>query len=342
MVNIMINNIYVKVKEFIKDNLWFFIALSIIIAINFIKVPYEVMMPGGTIDLTDRISVSGEEVELEGSFNMAYVSVVQGSIPYVVVGSVLPDWDVDKMDAKNYDKDQVEAKNMSNKLQLINSKNAAKEVAFRTAGVNYSLGQEYTYVYDVTEEANTTLKVGDDIKSVNGTVINHADDIIALLKSYKKGDKLSIVVNRDGKEKEVSATLYADDKGEAKIGISVLTTAEVISDIDIEINTKDSESGPSGGMMMALMIYNAVTDQDLTHGKKIVGTGTIERDGSVGIIGGVKYKVMGAEKSEADIFLVPKGNYKDALAVKEEKGYDIEIVSVETLDDAIKYLEGLE
>lgn len=288
MVNIMINNIYVKVKEFIKDNLWFFIALSIIIAINFIKVPYEVMMPGGTIDLTDRISVSGEEVELEGSFNMAYVSVVQGSIPYVVAGSVLPDWDVDKMDTKNYDKDQVEAKNMSNKLQLINSKNAAKEVAFRTAGVNYSLGQEYTYVYDITDEANTTLKVGDDIKSVNGTIINHADDIIDLLKSYKKGDKLSIVVNRDGKEKKVSAILYADDKGEAKIGISVLTTAEVLSDVDIEINTKDSESGPSGGMMMALMIYNAVTDQDLTHGKKIVGTGTIERDGSVGIIGGVK------------------------------------------------------
>ena len=45
---------------------------------------------------------------------------------------------------------------------------------------------------------------------------------------------------------------------------------------------------------MALMIYNALTEQDLTNGKKIVGTGTIERDGSVGVIGGVKYKIMGA------------------------------------------------
>lgn len=338
----MFNNIYVKLKKFIKENLWFFIVLTIIVAINFIKVPYEVMMPGGTIDLTDRVVVAGEEVELEGSFNMAYVSVVQGSIPYVIVGSVLPDWDVEKMDTDDYDKEEVEAENMGNRLQLINSKNAAKEVAFRTAGVPYNLGEEYTYVYDITDEANTTLKVGDDIQSVNGIVINHVDELSSLLKQYKKGDKLSIVVIRDGKEKEVSATLYADDKGDAKIGISVLTTAEVTSDVDIEINTTDSESGPSGGMMMALMLYNALTEQDLTHGKKIVGTGTIERDGSVGIIGGVKYKVMGAEKNGADVFLVPEGNYKAALAVKEEKGYDIEIVSVKTLDDAIKYLEGLE
>ena len=37
MVKLMINNIYVKVKNFIKDNLWFFIVLGIIILINFEK-----------------------------------------------------------------------------------------------------------------------------------------------------------------------------------------------------------------------------------------------------------------------------------------------------------------
>ena len=93
--------------------------------------------------------------------------------------------------------------------------------------------------------------------------------------------------------------------------------------------------------MMSLMVYNALTKQDLTHGKKIVGTGTISLNGQVGEIGGVKYKLMGAVKDHADIFLVPEGNYQEALEVKKDKKYDIDIVSVKTINDAITYLEGL-
>ena len=90
---------------------------------------------------------------------------------------------------------------------------------------------------------------------------------------------------------------------------------------------------------MALMVYNALTKQDLTKGMKVVGTGTIDLDGKVGEIGGVKYKLMGAVKNKADVFLVPKENYKEAMRVKEKKKYDIEIVEVRTLKDAIDYLE---
>jgi PDZ domain-containing protein len=94
-------------------------------------------------------------------------------------------------------------------------------------------------------------------------------------------------------------------------------------------------------MMMTLMVYNALTDQDLTYGKKIVGTGTINLDGTVGEIGGVKYKLMGAVKNDADLFIVPAGNYEEAMDVKKEKGYNIDIVSVETFSDVVEYLEGL-
>ena len=59
---------------------------------------------------------------------------------------------------------------------------------------------------------------------------------------------------------------------------------------------------------------NNLTEEDITKGKKIVGTGTIEEDGSVGSIGGVKYKLNGAVRQKADIFLVPAGeNYEEAL-----------------------------
>ena len=58
-------------------------------------------------------------------------------------------------------------------------------------------------------------------------------------------------------------------------------------------------------------------------------------------IGGVKYKIMGAEAEKADVFFVPEDNYEEAIAIKEKKRYNINIVSVKNLQDAINYLEGL-
>ena len=57
-------------------------------------------------------------------------------------------------------------------------------------------------------------------------------------------------------------------------------------------------------------------------------------------IGGVKYKLMGAVKSKADIFFVPEKNYDEALKVKNEKNYNIDLVMVKTLGEAINYLKG--
>ena len=107
---------------------------------------------------------------------------------------------------------------------------------------------------------------------------------------------------------------------------------------DVTFKFKDNESGSSGGLMMALSIYNQLTDFDLTNGLKIAGTGTISEDGSVGEISGIKYKIVGAGENDADIFLVPKENYIEAKEVKKINGYKMQLVSVETFSDAIKFL----
>ncbi|MCI8575863.1 MAG: hypothetical protein HFI09_05270, partial [Bacilli bacterium] len=102
--------------------------------------------------------------------------------------------------------------------------------------------------------------------------------------------------------------------------------------------SKSSESGPCGGLMNALAIYNALVEEDITKGKKIIGTGTIDRDGTVGDIGGVKYKLLGAAKKKADIFLVPEKNYDEAIQVKNENHLDIRVISVRTLEEALAAL----
>ena len=124
------------------------------------------------------------------------------------------------------------------------------------------------------------------------------------------------------------------------VGIMISNISELETNPKIELKFNSSESGSSGGLMMTLAIYNYLIDDDITKGRKIVGTGTIDELGNVGSIGGVKYKLAGAVKEKADLFLVPFGeNYEEAKKEKEEKNYDIKIVAVKTLDEAISYLE---
>jgi PDZ domain-containing protein len=92
-------------------------------------------------------------------------------------------------------------------------------------------------------------------------------------------------------------------------------------------------------MMHTIAIIDTLTEGELTHGRIIAGTGTIQPDGTVGNIGAIRQKVVGAEAAGAEVILVPQGNYETALTAERDH---IEIVPVATLDDAISYLESLD
>ena len=92
---------------------------------------------------------------------------------------------------------------------------------------------------------------------------------------------------------------------------------------------------------MSLTVYNQLTETDITRGKKIVGTGTIDINGNVGEIGGVKYKLIGAVKNKADIFICPEENYEEAISVAKDKNYDIKIISAKTFDEALEKLANI-
>ena len=336
----MFNNIYDKLKNFMKDYLGLIIFVGIFLFLTFYDIPYDVNMPGGLIDLSDRVEVNGKDVEVDGTFNMAYVSSVNGSIPHILLSFVIPDWDITPSSSSTYENETIEDALKRNKLYLEQSKDYATAVAMDAANVKYEVSNKLNYVAYIDKKAKTTLKVGDDILMMNGEKVEDINVMSDLIQELDTGSKIEFTVDRNGKEVKASAITY-EDNGRKYVGVSAITTFDLTSDIDVEIKTKESESGPSGGLMMTLMVYNAITNQDLTHGKDIVGTGTINLDGTVGEIGGVKYKVIGAVKEGAELFLVPEGNYEEALEVKKEKGYDIEIVAVKTFTDAVNYLEGL-
>ena len=107
--------------------------------------------------------------------------------------------------------------------------------------------------------------------------------------------------------------------------------------MDVTIDSQNI-GGPSAGLMFTLEIINQLTEDDLTGGHRIAGTGTIDQEGSVGPIGGVRQKIFGAINAGADYVFVPAVNHPEAV---EAAGDDIEVVLVEIIDDALAFLEAL-
>ncbi|GAA2589826.1 hypothetical protein GCM10010435_80620 [Winogradskya consettensis] len=98
----------------------------------------------------------------------------------------------------------------------------------------------------------------------------------------------------------------------------------------------DKIGGPSAGLMFTLGIIDKATPEDLTGGKIIAGTGTIDDAGTVGKIGGIPQKLVGAKHDGAQIFLVPEGNCDEAL---KNAVPGLPMAKVATIDDALTALK---
>jgi len=332
----MISKIYEKIKDFIKENYKSLIVLVLVVLLFTVELPYSIYTPGGAVNLNDRITVDNS-YKIDGSFNMAYVSMVKGSIPFLLISKVLPDWDIVKKEDITYEGEDMDEMMERERLQLQNSVDSAIINAYKKAGKEIKV---LNFIDLIVDDAKTDLQKGDLLLSIEGNTVESLSKLKEIVKSYPENTKLSIKVKREDKEIDCYATTFKIDN-EMKIGISIVTTYDELLNPEIKVKTKSSEMGSSGGLMMSLTIYNKLVEEDITKGKKIVGTGTIDAEGNVGEIGGVKYKLIGAVKNKADIFICPEENYEEALRVAKDKDYDIKIINVKTFDEALAKLESM-
>lgn len=333
----MITKMYAKIRDFIKDNYKGLLIILVIFMVFNIELPYSIYTPGGAVNLNDRIKIEGE-YSPKGTLNMAYVSMVKGSLPFVLVSKIIPDWDLVKKEDLLIAGENTEEMVERERLYLQESIDNATINAYREAGKEIEITSTNSTVSLIVKEAKTDLKIGDSIISVEGKEIKSLKELREIVSTIPENTKVNLRIKRNGKEKDAYATTFNSDDG-IKIGVSIITTYDYKTNPEIDIKSKASEMGSSGGLMMSLTIYNKLTATDITKGKKIVGTGTIDTLGNVGEIGGVKYKLIGAVKNEADIFICPEENYEEALKVSKEKDYDIKIIKAKTFKEVLKKLE---
>lgn len=323
-----------------------FMVIGIAIAIAWpIKVPYFTLSPGPVYDTSDFVHVADEDVVIEGELFFLTVSLREANVFEYVAAQINPKVDVaprQNIRPSGVSQEDVRRENLARMEQ---SKTDAQFVALTRLGYEptYTGGGALVIGTVPDSAADGVLFANDVIIGIDGKEVSFRSDVIESLADNEIGDSVFLVVERPSTGDEEVAVIdvelvlgpHVDDPSRPMVGVLLDNKDPVVEfPIEVDMDTQNI-GGPSAGMMFTLEIMNQLTEEDLTGGVRIAGTGTIARDGTVGAIGGVTQKVHGAIDAGAVVVLVPASNYDDAVAAA---GDSIIVVRVETIDDALDYL----
>ena len=337
----MKNKIITNIKNFFdKKTIIYTITLVIFISIMLIPVDYYITIGGGTMNLDKDIKITNEKKK-NGSINATYVTELKGNVITYLLSYIIPSFEKEKVKDVTYKKETKENYEFREKMYFNQSINNAIFVAYTNSNKKITTKSSDLYVIYIDDFATTNLKTKDKIIEVDNIKINDASQIKEIINKKNENDDVIIKVQRNNKEIITKTKIKLIDN-EKRMGVYILNDYNYEVDPKITFDFSGKQSGPSGGLMLSLSIYNKLNNTDITKGNKVCGTGTIDKDGIVGEIGGVKYKLLGAKRKKCDIFLVPKENYDEAYNTIKEKNYKLKLYKVETFNDALKVLKTLQ
>ena len=328
-------------KEFLSD--WKLVLFTVLLlAIMHIPVNYYITVGGGASDVSSRIEVENKN-KSKGTFNISYVTQLDGTIFTYLLSYIVPTWEREDANLYKYDeKESLDDIEFRSDLDLKTANGNATYWAYTLANNKIEEKESKLYIISTFDsEFNSPLKVQDEVISMDNKIYNSVIDYRAYLQTKEVTDKVKVKVISDGKEKELDCPLY-EENGHKILGVGLQYVRKYKTNPKVDIKFKSRESGPSGGLITTLEIYNQLTKKDLTKGKKIAGTGTIEEDGTIGQIGGIDHKILGAYKAGAEVFLSPSGkNYKEAKKYIKKKKIKIKLIEATNIEETIKKLEEL-
>ena len=325
-------------------------AIGIAIAVLWpITLPYYTLSPGPVYDTSDFVTVEGGNPPDEGELFFLTVSLKEANAFEWVAAQF--DDAVDTRPRENIRPSGVSPEQLRREslAAMEQSKNDAIYVALTQLGYEVTLIGTGALVIDTVPDsgADGVLLPNDVIVQMNGETVAFRSDIIAQMEDEEIGDLVTMLVERPRDEDatgfddvpvEITLGENPDNPGRPLIGVLLENNEPIVEfPVDVVIDSQNI-GGPSAGMMFTLQIIDQLTEEPLTKGYRIAGTGTISRDGTVGAIGGVHQKVYAAVDAGAYAVLVPSANYEAALAAAGDR---VEVVEVRTIDDALAYLDTL-
>jgi PDZ domain-containing protein len=173
--------------------------------------------------------------------------------------------------------------------------------------------------------------------------VDEPDELGDLLQVGGVGATHALTVERPAgstHRRDVDVTTVAADDAPSRAIIGILPEDRILTfdfPIDVTIDS-GTVGGPSAGLAFTLAVLDVLTPGELTGGHKVAVTGTMGLDGTVGPVGGGAQKAISVRDDGYEAFLVPS----DELAeVQEAVGDDVEVIAVDSLEEALEALDAL-
>lgn len=336
------------------------IFIALLCAGVFLKVPYAEMSPGPTVNTLGSadgepvLKISGRKTyPTTGHLNMTTVRVTGAdyrmNLLEAVYGWLAHDNVVVPHDTLYPNGKTEEESTQENAEEFSQSQESAKVAALRQLKLPVQAQVVVSSVVKGSPSQNR-LHAGDVIRAVDGTAVKQPGDVARLVVKHEPGEDVVFTVvpaddaaaaEKAGRkpqatEKITVRTVKAPDNGRAIVGIQAGT--DHTFPFEIDINLADV-GGPSAGLMFALGIVDKLTPEDLTGGNFVAGTGTIDDTGTVGPIGGIQMKLVGAREAGAEYFLTPGDNCASAASDTPD---GLTLVKVNTIADATRSLAKID
>lgn len=330
------------------------LTMLALVATLAIPVPYVMLSPGpvyntiGDVDGHELISISGTQTyPVSGALNMLTVSEYGGPSAGLGLDQAIKAW---------FNNDQrVVPREMFYDETESEADNRAQVAADFSASQSYAIGAALHYLNQPVSESVIVSSVvtgspsgdklfpQDTITAVDGVAVTTTKEVVTAVRSKPVGAATVFTVVRDGVTQDVSVNSASreddpftdeDEAGVPYVGIGVDTL--YVAPFSIEFGLKDV-GGPSAGMMFAVAIIDKLTPGQLTQGKNIAGTGTVDPDGNVGPIGGIEQKLVGAKNGGAELFLAPAENCEEVIG---HVPAGLTVAKVSTVSDAVAAIEA--
>lgn len=333
---------------------WLLVAAVVGVSIfALVPSPYVIDVPGPVFDTLGTVTIDGEDVPLieipgettyatGGSLDLLTVSTQgsRGDTPnwFEVITAwfdpskaVLP---LDEVYPPGY---SVEQSNEDGRIMMANSQKDAIAAALTELG--YDIPRTVR-VGALTEDSPSKgiLEPGDIIRSVNGQTVTDVESMRAVIADTGAGVPIPIEITRNGEDQTVSVTPELSDENPPAPIVGVFPSIEYDFPFTVTIQLQNV-GGPSGGQMFALGIIDKLTPGELNGGERVAGTGTIDAEGRVGKIGGIRQKLYGAVRAGASWFLAPRANCDDVVGHVPD---GLQVVAVSTLQDSLSALSIIE
>ncbi|GAA6236621.1 SepM family pheromone-processing serine protease [Apilactobacillus micheneri] len=319
--------------------------------------PKYIEGPGDAINLKPIVNVDHHYDKNKGKFMLTTVRESKASPASYLYAKINPHYSIENIDdITNGENDQTYMKVQT--FYMMNSINEAIYNAYHYANQKVTMKYNGIYVLNIDDKSKfkNKLSVGDTIISVDGHKFSSSYNFRKYINDKKIGQRVNIEFNHDGKlmnAKEPLINLMGSKH--PGIGIILIDNDSVKPEIPIKINP-GAVGGPSGGLMFSLQIYEQLTGENIRHGESIAGTGTIDKNGNVGEIGGIDKKIIAAKNAGAKYFLAPyvkptkdilkfeennMTNYQSAVKTAKKYAPNMKVIPVTNFKDALNKLNNI-